>query len=142
LAGLLEHLVDDPPRPADGLSEQLEVLAAAEGREELGRLDDGANSAHHLRQLLRHVVAQDGHSARVGVDQPEQHPDGRGLARAVRPQEAMDAAQRHVEIQALNGDVAALAVPVGLAQAARGDGELWCGSSQLIGPDGCRDASP
>ena len=57
----------------------------------------------------------------VGRDQAEQHPDRRRLARPVRPEEAVDGAVRHREVDAVDGDLAA-AEPLGQARVASASG--------------------
>jgi hypothetical protein len=77
---------------------------AAEGREELGRLDDRADSAHDVGQVPRHDLVEHRHGAGVGSDQAEEHPDRGRLAGSVGAQEAVHSPDRHVEVEALYGD--------------------------------------
>jgi hypothetical protein len=132
---LVQHLRHPGRRRADPLGEEGEVLAPRERGEEPGLLDDRADPADHLGQRPRNGLVEEPHLTRVGADQPEQHPDRRRLARAVGPEEAVDAAARHLEVQSFHGHLRALAGAVGLAQTVGLDGELrragsvawWCG---------------
>src|SRR5674476_458526 len=85
-----------------------------------------ADPVNDLRQMFGDLGAENGHGARVGANQPEQHTDRGCLARAVGPQEPMHAAQRNVEVQPRHRDMATLAVAIGLAKTSGRDGELCC----------------
>ncbi|MFC5041268.1 hypothetical protein [Ornithinimicrobium kibberense] len=61
------------------------------------------------------------HRPGVGPGQAQEHPDGRGLARAVGAEEAVHATRGDVEVEPLDGDAAAADPRVGLAQSARDD---------------------
>lgn len=111
----LEHLVDALSRAADRAREQGEVLAGGEGGEELRRLDDGPDPVDDVRQPLGHRLAEDLGRAGVGAHEAEQHPDRRRLARAVRAEEAVDAAERHGHGQAGDGDASRPSAQVRLA---------------------------
>jgi hypothetical protein len=61
------------------------------------------------------------------LDQAEQDPDGRGLARAVRPEEAVDAAARDGQCQVVDRHLAAAKA---LGQAAGGDRQAAAASGR------------
>ena len=63
-----------------------EVLPAGEVGQEAGTLDERADRGQHVGPGV-HRLAVDEDLTGVRPDQPDQHPDGRGLARAVRPQQ-------------------------------------------------------
>ena len=81
-------------------------------------LDQRAHPGQHPLRVLRDPAAEQGAAARRRPDQPEQHPDGGRLAGAVGPEEPVDRADRHREIDVVDGDLAA-AEPLG--QAGGGD---------------------
>src|SRR5690606_40282647 len=72
---------------------------SGEVREELWTLHYRADLVDDLRQLVRHLTAQQAHPPAVGPDQSEQSPQSSGLPRAVGAQEAVHLAglHRHVE---------------------------------------------
>lgn len=117
-----EHPVHPGGGRPDPGGEQLEVPPPGERREEPRRLDDRPDPGDDLGQRVGDRAVEHAHDTRVGADEPEQHPDRRRLARAVRAQEPVHAAERHVQVQAAHGDDLAAAVPVGLPQAAGADG--------------------
>ena len=100
----------------------MRVVAAKEidhlldGKEALdaGALEDDADSSLQGALVELRVVAEDAHLAGVVVAVAFEDLDGRGLAGAVRPEQAEDLAGAHGEVDALEG----LEVAVGLAQAA------------------------
>ena len=101
-ADALEQLV---PAPAPLVRTQavergLEAQVVARGEERVERrlLQRGADRAPHLRALARDVEAADRGRARGRRQQRRQHVDGRRLARAVRAEEAVDLAGRHVQV--------------------------------------------
>ena len=69
-----------------------------------------------------HLMIKNPDVARVSVDQSQQHPDRRGLARTVRTEEAVDTAHWHPEVQAVDGGLFAVAGPIDLPEAVRLDG--------------------
>ena len=69
-------------------------------REQLRHVADGA--AHEPR-VVSDVVAGHGSVAGSGRQQRDQHLDGRGLARAVGPEEAEDFARPDVKAQGVDG---------------------------------------
>ena len=121
----LDRLVDSRRRGTDGAREKQQVATTAEVGRELRGLDDRADPADHLRQVPRHRLAEQPHRAARRAGQAEEHPDRRGLAGTVGPEEAVDAAGRHRQVQALYGDpqLAAQATEL-LAQAGRLDDEV------------------
>src|SRR5262249_1150530 len=81
-----------PKQPAG----ELEELAPGEILVEVGALRHEAHAPPALR--MRHAHAVNPGLATRRQDQPGQHLDRRGLARAVRPDEAEDLAFLHLEI--------------------------------------------
>jgi hypothetical protein len=77
----------------------------------------------HLRQdsiaARRHSDAEQLVAAAGGLHQAQKHPDGRGLARPVRAEEAVDGAGRDGQLDVVDGELTA-AEP--LRQAAAGNG--------------------
>src|SRR5262249_17366850 len=71
---------------------EFQVLAHREILVEAEALRHVANVALDLVRLRADVVAEAGAAAFVRSEQPAQHPAGRGLARAVRAEEAIDLA--------------------------------------------------
>ena len=63
-------------------------------------------------------------SPAVGAIRPEQHPDGRRLARSVRPEEAEDGAVRHEQVDVVDRDLPA-PEPLGEAPGGQG-GRVTC----------------
>ena len=83
-----------------------QVLPAGQVRQEAGALDERADPGEH-RRARADGVAEDRISPLVGRDQAHQHAQGRGLARAVRPEQA-----EHLALLDPEGQVADRAVPV------------------------------
>src|SRR3984893_16546992 len=75
-----------------------QVLTAREPRIERRSLDERPDLRRHGEAGGGHRLPQETERARGGPDQPEQHPDRRGLARPVRPEEPVHTAARHGEI--------------------------------------------
>ncbi len=73
---------------------------AVDGRELAGESDAGADTLG----LLDDVEAQHGRLAGVGPDDRRQRSDGRGLAGAVRPEQAEHGRGRDLEVDAVEGD--------------------------------------
>jgi hypothetical protein len=59
-------------------------------------------AAADLHPMTARVEAEQPHGPRVGSDQVQQHPDGRGLARPVRAQKGEDLPGQHFEIDVFN----------------------------------------
>ena len=72
--------------------------------------------ANARSRCFGHGVSEQGHRAGVGVRQPEQHPDERGLAGAVGAQVAERASSGDQQLDAVDGDVLpeTLGQPMGL----------------------------
>ena len=87
---------------------QAHVLAAGEHRVERDVLQRDADRGAHLRALLRDVVARDRRAAARRRQERREDLDGRRLARAVGPEEAVDLAGRDVQVDAVDGADAAL----------------------------------
>ena len=96
--------------------QDLEVLPPGQVAVEAGLVDDGPDPGQRRGAVLGHGVAEQRHRAGVGVGQSQQHPDERGLARAVRAEVAEGAPPGDEELDAVHGDVVAEALgqPVGL----------------------------
>src|SRR5437867_1346213 len=108
-ADLLQDLVDAGQAPPGllavptGPGEGLEVPSARQEPVERGLLDQRARSAKRLVSApAEHGLPQQFHLATGGEEQPQGHPDRRGLPRAVRPQEPVELAAVHGEIQAVD----------------------------------------
>ena len=104
-ADLLQRLVDAAPPGAPGRPpartgrvEQREVRPAGQVRVGGGLLDQRADLRQHLARVPGHPPAEHLDLAAGGVDQAEQHADQRGLARAVRPEQAVPVALAHLEV--------------------------------------------
>ena len=93
-----------------GCVEPGEVGAAREVRVERRALDERTDPVQRLPRPLRHGVAEDAAAARRGLDETEQHPDRRGLARPVGAEEAVDRPTRHRERDPVDGDLVAEAL--------------------------------
>ena len=105
---LLEHLVDPRPPGAPraarpGGVEQREVLPAGEVAVVRRPLDECADPGQHAAARSRHPGAEQLDLPAGGQHQPEQHPDGGGLARAVGTQESVDVAVADVEVDPVDG---------------------------------------
>ena len=92
-----ERLVGAAQRQARGAAVHAQVVAAGPGGVE-GGLQDGADGPERLGQRRVRGAVERGR-ARVGRLQAEHHPQGRGLAGAVGPEEAGDRARLHGEAQ-------------------------------------------
>ena len=97
--------------------EQLEVLAAAQIRVEARAFDEAGHAFERAGAVDQRVAAEELHGSLARPDQPEQHPQRRRLAGAVRAEEAVDVAGRDGEIDPGNGRD----LPVPLDEAARFD---------------------
>src|SRR5690606_32499772 len=75
--------------------------------EEPGPFDEGTEPGEDGRPGTD-TMTEDADLARVGVDQPHEHPQGRGLPRAVRAEEPQHLALFHLERQVGDGEVAVL----------------------------------
>eukprot|EP00964_Phaeocystis_antarctica_P011438 scaffold6322_cov58-Phaeocystis_antarctica.AAC.2 len=93
-----------------------EVLRRRERREDGVELRADAERLAYLGDARLHRQPVDVRRARGGGQQPREHRDRRGLARAVGAEQAGDLAVAHVEVEAMHRDVA---VAVDLAQLAR-----------------------
>ena len=79
----------------------VQVLAPRQMRMKARLLDDRADTSQRRGTLCRQLTAEQAHAARARLGQPQQQPDQRGLARAVRPQETKSTAARDLEVDAL-----------------------------------------
>jgi hypothetical protein len=108
-----QHLVGpirrDPARPAD----DPQVVAARAAPMRGGALQHRTHPPDRPVQLLV-SAASDGRGARGWPGQPEQHPQGRGLPRTIRPEEPRHPARLRRERQAV--DRRELAVALGQAR--------------------------
>ena len=87
------------------------VLGAGQERVERGLLERGADRGAHLGALLDDVVPATRARARGGREQRGEHVDGRGLARAVRAEEAVHLAGLHAQVDAVDRARALLELP-------------------------------
>src|ERR1700678_3757621 len=81
-----------------------------------GLVDDGADPGQRRIAMPGDGVSEQGHRARIGPRQPEQHPDERGLAGPVGAEIAEGAAPGDEQFDPVHGDVGAEALgePMGL----------------------------
>ena len=119
---LVQHGRNPPLWRANCPGQQSQVLLPRECREELRLLNDGAHPVDDPIKGQRHLMIKNPDVARVSVDQSQQHPDRRCLARSVGSQEPVDAADGHPEVQAVDRRLFAVAGPIDLLQAVRLDG--------------------
>ena len=85
-----------------GKSTTLRMVLGAAGRVEAGGLEHGSDVVDGVVQL--HIPAPAERSRSLGDgDQAEQHPQRRGLAGAVGPEEAGDPARGHLEAETVDG---------------------------------------
>ena len=77
---------------------QAQVVASGQKRVERRLLQGDADQAAHLRPVLDDVVAADASGPRSRGQQRRQHMDGRGLAGAVRAEEAVDLTWRDGDV--------------------------------------------
>src|SRR5205823_15028002 len=100
-------------------------------------LDDGSHARERLGPPLRHRQSEQPHAALAGAREAQQHPNHRGLARAVGAEEAEGATAWHFEVHGVDREALAEA----LRQPARGyyrgtvlvHLHLSSGSSESIG---------
>lgn len=98
----LEQLVDPSITDPRRKGHHPEVVACGAARMEAGRLERGSDDRGRARDL--HIAAaSDGGRAAGWCDEPEQHPKGRGLARAVRTEESGDTSGVDVEGEVVHG---------------------------------------
>ena len=100
--------------------EELQVLAHAQVVEQRELLRHVADAAAQFFGLLRQVQAEHFDLAFGRRHQAAQHADGRGLARTVGAEEAVDVRLRHAQVHVVDGDQGLEA----LGQAARADREV------------------
>jgi len=96
--------------------EDLEVLSPGQMAVEPGLVDDGPDPRQGLIAMPWNQESEQGHRARVGVGESQEHPDERGLAGAVRTQVAERASAGDKKLDTVYGDVVseALGEPVSL----------------------------
>ncbi len=98
-----------PVEPVDA-ADELEVLANGEILVETEALGHVAGLALDRLAVVHEVVAEAGAAPAVGRQQAADHAQGRGLARAVRPEEAADAALFDGEAEAIDDGARAVAL--------------------------------
>ena len=100
----------DQGRGVAQVVERRHVVVEADG---IGQI---ADQALDLKRLARRIVAEHADAAAGHIGQAEHHQDGRGLARAVRPEQAEDLAASDRERNVVHGGDAAIALgqPLGL----------------------------
>ena len=106
-AGHLEHECPAPrePLPVEPVqaAEERDVLIDRQQFVERKALGHVADPALHPFGVGAHVDPADARGARRGAQQPAQHADGRGLARAVAAEKAEDLPRAHVERHPVDG---------------------------------------
>ena len=90
-----EHLVDAIVGQAGGGGEDAQVLAGPAPGMEAGRLEHGADVTDRLVEVAVGLTVDGRRAGRRG-DQPEQHPQRRGLPGAVGAEEPDDPAGREL----------------------------------------------
>src|SRR3954452_21106883 len=93
----LRDALDLRSRDAKHPREVLEVLASGHEAIEIGILDDAADAAHRIFELIPLIETADGDVAGRRLDETDQHPDRGGLPGSVRPEEAEDFAALQLE---------------------------------------------
>jgi hypothetical protein len=109
------------PRQPEQAPEQDQVLPAGEVLVDRGQLTGQAHGAAHRVGVGHDVVPEHPRTAGLGLDQGGQHADHRRLAGPVRPQDAVDGALGHGQVDAVDGTRGAER----LDEAGRLDRE-WC----------------
>ena len=84
----------------------MRISRAVSPKIEVRALRDDADGALDRDPIAGHVVQADPAFAARRLDARRQHADGGGLARAVRPEQAENLAERHLERQIGERDVA------------------------------------
>ncbi|SFY53584.1 hypothetical protein STEPF1_06867 [Streptomyces sp. F-1] len=102
-----EHLVHPAGRDAGQLGEAQQVVAGGAAAVHGLGVEQRADLAGCVGQPAVGVAA-DGHRAGRGVVQPEDHPHGGGLARAVRPEEAGHGTRPHLEGKVVHSGLVAV----------------------------------
>ncbi len=82
-------------------ADHLEVLAAGERAVDRGELAGQADQRAHARRVAHDVAAEHARAAGSGAEQRREHAYERGLARAVRPEQALHRAGRDDEVDAI-----------------------------------------
>ena len=85
----------------------LQVLAAREMTMKSRFVDDCTDPSERHVAVLRHGVAEERHSAGVGLSQSEKYTNQRGLAGSVRTEIAKGTSSRDKEFDTVDGDVVA-----------------------------------
>ncbi|EOY50370.1 hypothetical protein SLI_5662 [Streptomyces lividans 1326] len=104
-----EHLVHPAGRDAGQLGEAQQVVAGGPPAVHRLGVQERPDVARGVRQPAVRVAA-DGHVARRGVVQAQDHPHRRRLARAVGPQEAGDGTGPHLEGEVVHGGLVAVSL--------------------------------
>src|SRR5262249_46491903 len=99
----LEDGGDSGRRDASSRGLYPQVIAGRTSRIEARRLEDRSDAVDWV-DAFPVALTVDRRRARGRLDQPEQHPQRRGLSRTVRAQEPSDRAARHSERKFLNRD--------------------------------------
>ena len=98
-----QHLVHTRVRQADRSAQHPQVVAAGAARMEVRRLEHGSDSQR--RMIERGIgLAEDQGAAAARLGEPEQHPQRRRLAGAVRAEEAGDRPRREDERERVDGE--------------------------------------
>src|SRR3954470_3754614 len=93
----LRDALDLRSRDAKHPREVVEDLASGREEIEIGILDDAADAAHRVLELMALIETADGDVAGRRLDETDQHPDRGRLARSVWSQEAEDFAPLQLE---------------------------------------------
>ena len=114
-------------RDAGGSAEKPNVLFHGEIAIEAETLRDISEFRARPMPLPPDIETADLRAAAGGMDQPTQHPDGGGLARAVRTEKTEDRARRDREREILDR----VGVPVRFAEAVEKNGRFAHGQNQI-----------
>ena len=98
----VQHLVHARVGMAPGGGQHAQVVAAAAARVEARVLEHHPDLSARMRKVLV-APSVEGSAARVGMDQAEEHAQGRALARPVGAQEPRDPSRLHLEREVGHG---------------------------------------
>jgi len=116
----------DPQRIRSAVAGQhLQIVRTGQIRVEAGRFDQRADAVEVTGR-----PAEQPHAARRRPDQPQQHPQRRRLAGAVRAEETVDLARQHGQVHPVDGEM--FAVPFRELVCVHGNvhGDKWCPSPE------------
>src|SRR5690606_10910540 len=123
-----------------GRGQPSQVVPPGQVRVEPGPLHQCPYPRQHLTGARGHRRAQQGVAAGGGPHQPQQHPDGGGLAGAVRAEEAVDGAPRHRQVHRVHRQRRPGSPAIPFGQAGSGDRQVASiGPAEPYGGPGAGD---